>query len=129
MDATAAQNATWVVVGLATVTMLKNVADGILAWLMKRDQLKADTKVKELEIDVRESKKIADSAVFATNQIKAELETCHTNHAKSEQVCSELRATCNRQQSEIDDLKRKVGSISTEQKGHQAQWDHDHPTK
>lgn len=120
MDATAAQNATWVVVGLATVTMLKNVADGILAWLMKRDQLLAHTRVKELEIDVRASKAAADSAIFATTQVKAELETCHTNHAKSEQVCSELRATCNRQQVQIDDLTRKVGQIASDQHPPQA---------
>lgn len=107
---------TWIVVALAGITMLKNVADGVLNWLGKRDQLRNDTKITLLEAESRESKVKADAASVLVEEIRIELDQCRAQHKESEEDRKTLREECKTLREEVNELKRRVSNFSNIEK-------------
>lgn len=84
----------WGAIVLAAITMLKNIADSIVSWLSKKDQLANDVKVALLE---QNHKRCEES----TQKVEKALDECNKKHEIAEKKQDEL-------ETEVKDLRQEV---------------------
>lgn len=98
----------WSAVILAALTMLKNIADALIARQTAKDKMQQDLKVGLLE----EGQKARDIEIA---RIQKELLDCRGAHKESEEDRKQLRTESNQLRTEVEHLKVQLDMTLAEQ--------------